>query len=63
MEVGPRVGLQFFFRNSDAYDPRRSNISKIEREIGIKFEHVSAPQPDEIAKAIGGEAAELISDV
>ncbi|KAI5442854.1 DEAD-box ATP-dependent RNA helicase 7 [Lathyrus oleraceus] len=45
------------------YDPRRSNISKIERETGIKFEHVSAPQPDEIAKAIGGEAAELISDV
>lgn len=45
------------------YDPRRSNISKIEREAGIKFEHVSAPQPDEIAKAIGGEAAELISDV
>ncbi|XP_050919547.1 DEAD-box ATP-dependent RNA helicase 7 [Lathyrus oleraceus] len=45
------------------YDPRRSNISKIERETGIKFEHVSAPQPDEIAKAIGGEAAELIFDV
>ncbi|XP_058760109.1 DEAD-box ATP-dependent RNA helicase 7-like [Vicia villosa] len=45
------------------YDPRRSNISKIEREAGIKFEHVSAPQPDEIAQAIGGEAAELISDV
>ncbi|XP_050871698.1 DEAD-box ATP-dependent RNA helicase 7 [Lathyrus oleraceus] len=45
------------------YDPRRSNISKIEREAGIKFEHVSAPQPDEIAKVNGGEAAELISDV
>jgi len=45
------------------YDPRKSNISKIEREAGIKFEHVSAPQPDQIAKAIGGEAAELISDV
>lgn len=45
------------------YDPRKSNISKIEREAGIKFEHVSAPKPDEIAKAIGGEAADLISDV
>ncbi|KEH26427.1 putative RNA helicase [Medicago truncatula] len=45
------------------YDPRRSNIAKIEREAGIKFEHVSAPQPDEIAKAMGGDAAEMITDV
>lgn len=45
------------------YDPRRSNISKIEREAGVKFEHVSAPQPDEIAKAVGGEAAEMITEV
>ncbi|KAG7982550.1 hypothetical protein I3843_04G058400 [Carya illinoinensis] len=26
------------------YDPRKSNISKIERESGVKFEHISAPQ-------------------
>ena len=45
------------------YDPRRSNIAKIEREAGIKFEHVSAPQPDEIAKAMGGDAAEMITEV
>ncbi|KAK2421229.1 DEAD-box ATP-dependent RNA helicase 3, chloroplastic [Trifolium repens] len=45
------------------YDPRRSNIAKIEREAGIKFERVSAPQPDEIAKAMGGDAAEMITDV
>ncbi|XP_004496646.1 DEAD-box ATP-dependent RNA helicase 7 [Cicer arietinum] len=45
------------------YDPRRSNILKIERESGVKFEHASAPQPNDIAKAVGGEAAELITQV
>ncbi|KAJ1423873.1 RNA-binding domain superfamily [Sesbania bispinosa] len=45
------------------YDPRRSSVSKIERESGVKFEHVSAPQPDDIAKAVGGEAAEMITQV
>ena len=43
------------------YDPKRSNIPRIERESGVKFEHVSAPQPDDIAKAVSGEAAEMIS--
>ncbi|KAJ1431382.1 RNA-binding domain superfamily [Sesbania bispinosa] len=45
------------------YDPRRSNVSKIEKESGVKFEHVSAPQSDDIAKAVGGEAAEMITQV
>lgn len=45
------------------YDPRRSNISKIERESGVKFEHISAPQPADIAKAVGADAAKLISQV
>ncbi|KAA8533812.1 hypothetical protein F0562_031329 [Nyssa sinensis] len=45
------------------YDPRRSNVSKIERESGVKFEHVSAPQPADIAKAAGVEAAETITQV
>lgn len=45
------------------YDPKRSNISRIERESGVKFEHISAPQPDDIAKAVGGEAAEMIMQV
>ncbi|KAI4347459.1 hypothetical protein L6164_008271 [Bauhinia variegata] len=45
------------------YDPRMSNISKIERESGVKFEHVSAPQPADIAKAVGAEAAEMITQV
>ncbi|KAJ9139957.1 hypothetical protein P3X46_030648 [Hevea brasiliensis] len=45
------------------YDPRRSNISKIERESGVKFEHISAPKPSDIAKAVGVEAAEQITQV
>lgn len=45
------------------YDPRRSNFSRIERESGVKFEHISAPQPDDIARAVGGEAAEMIIQV
>ncbi|XP_054785826.1 DEAD-box ATP-dependent RNA helicase 7-like isoform X2 [Prosopis cineraria] len=45
------------------YDPRRSNISKIERESGVKFEHISAPQPADIAKAVGGDAVEMINQV
>ncbi|KAG5533729.1 hypothetical protein RHGRI_027796 [Rhododendron griersonianum] len=44
-------------------DPRRSNISKIERESGVKFEHLAAPQPSDLAKAAGSEAAETITQV
>ncbi|XP_060959155.1 DEAD-box ATP-dependent RNA helicase 7-like [Cannabis sativa] len=54
-------------RNSGAavmlYDPRRSNFSKIEREFGVKFEHISAPQPADVAKAAGVEAAEIINQI
>ncbi|KAI3471075.1 hypothetical protein Pfo_027738 [Paulownia fortunei] len=45
------------------YDPRKSNFSKIERESGVKFEHISAPQPADIAKAAGAEAAEKINEI
>ncbi|KAF8413069.1 hypothetical protein HHK36_001045 [Tetracentron sinense] len=45
------------------YDPRRSNFSKIERESGVKFEHISAPQPADVAKSAGVEAAETITQV
>ena len=45
------------------YDPRRSNFSKIERESGVKFEHISAPQPLDIAKAVGQDAAEIITKI
>lgn len=44
-------------------DPRRSNISRIEREAGVKFEHITAPQPEDIAKAVGVEAAETITQI
>ncbi|GAV61854.1 DEAD domain-containing protein/Helicase_C domain-containing protein/GUCT domain-containing protein [Cephalotus follicularis] len=45
------------------YDPRRSNVSKIERESGVNFEHISAPQAVDVAKAAGAEAAEMITQV
>lgn len=45
------------------YEPRKANISKLEREAGVKFEHISAPQPADIAKAAGGDAADAIIEV
>ncbi|KAB1224525.1 DEAD-box ATP-dependent RNA helicase 7 [Morella rubra] len=45
------------------YDPRKSNVSKIERESGVKFEHISVPQQANIAKAAVGEAVEMITQV
>ncbi|KAB5525397.1 hypothetical protein DKX38_023146 [Salix brachista] len=45
------------------YDPRRSNISKIQRESGVKFEHITAPKAEDIAKAAGVEAAQTITQV
>ncbi|KAL2227173.1 DEAD-box ATP-dependent RNA helicase 7 [Sesamum indicum] len=45
------------------YDPRKSNFSKIERGSGVKFEHISAPQPADIAKAAGAEAAQKIAEI
>ncbi|XP_051142911.1 DEAD-box ATP-dependent RNA helicase 7-like [Andrographis paniculata] len=45
------------------YDPKKSNFSKIERESGVKFEHKSAPQPADIAKAAGTEAAKKIMEI
>lgn len=45
------------------YDPRKSNFARIERESGVKFEQISAPQPSDIAKAAGAEAAETINDI
>ncbi|CAI9774995.1 unnamed protein product [Fraxinus pennsylvanica] len=45
------------------YDPRKSNFSRIERESGVKFEHISAPQPADIAKAASAEAAGKIKEI
>ncbi|KAL2920556.1 DEAD-box ATP-dependent RNA helicase 7 [Bienertia sinuspersici] len=45
------------------YDPKRCSVNKIERESGVKFEHLSAPQPADVAKAAGIEAAESIMQI
>ncbi|KAG7606991.1 DEAD-box ATP-dependent RNA helicase 7 [Arabidopsis thaliana] len=45
------------------YDSRKSSVSRIEKEAGIKFEHLAAPQPDEIARSGGMEAAEKVKQV
>lgn len=45
------------------YDPKKSNISKIERESGVKFEHLPAPQSADVAKAAGKEAAEAVAEI
>jgi hypothetical protein len=62
----PRV-FTIFIGNSGVavmlYDPRRSNISKIQRESGVKFEHITAPRAEDIAKAAGVGAAETITQV
>jgi precorrin-3B methylase len=46
------------------YEPKHQRrISTIERESGVKFEHMSAPQPADIAQSAGSEAAEAITNV
>uniref|UniRef100_A0A9I9CLA2 DEAD-box ATP-dependent RNA helicase 7 n=1 Tax=Cucumis melo TaxID=3656 RepID=A0A9I9CLA2_CUCME len=46
------------------YDPRKSGrIARIERDSGVKFEHLSAPQPIDIAKSAGASAAESVTQV
>ncbi|KAG1359174.1 hypothetical protein COCNU_08G006200 [Cocos nucifera] len=46
------------------YEPRYSNsISRLERESGVKFEHISAPQPADVAESAGSDAAKAISNV
>ncbi|XP_074291477.1 DEAD-box ATP-dependent RNA helicase 7-like [Silene latifolia] len=45
------------------YDPKKSNFSRIERESGVKFEHISAPQPADVAQAAGVDAAASIIQI
>ncbi|KAH0878354.1 hypothetical protein HID58_065748, partial [Brassica napus] len=45
------------------YGSRKSGLSSIEKQTGKRFEHVSAPQPNDIAKAVGMEAAEKIIQI
>ncbi|KAL9237254.1 hypothetical protein vseg_011827 [Gypsophila vaccaria] len=42
------------------YDPKKGSVSRIEREIGVKFEHLSAPQPADAARAAGMDTAASI---
>ncbi|KAJ4903161.1 P-loop containing nucleoside triphosphate hydrolase protein [Raphanus sativus] len=45
------------------YGSRKSSVSRIEKQVGKRFEHVSASQPNDIAKAVGMEAAEKSTQV
>ncbi|KAG0498605.1 hypothetical protein HPP92_002931 [Vanilla planifolia] len=46
------------------YEPRYSrSIVRIEKESGVKFEHISAPEPSDIAETAGSEAADSILNV
>ncbi|KAK8460174.1 hypothetical protein SEVIR_2G288800v4 [Setaria viridis] len=46
------------------YEPRyKHSVSRLERESGVKFEHISAPQPTDVAQSAGTEAADAISSV
>lgn len=45
------------------YDPRRSNFFRIERESSVKFKHMLAPQPTDIATTAGLEVVEAINEI
>ncbi|KAF7073705.1 hypothetical protein CFC21_078653 [Triticum aestivum] len=46
------------------FEPRyKFGVTRIERESGVKFEHISAPQPTDVAQSAGNEAAEAIASV
>ncbi|TVU08877.1 hypothetical protein EJB05_42300, partial [Eragrostis curvula] len=46
------------------YEPRyKYSVSRLERESGVKFEHISAPQPTDVAQSAGNEAADAIASV
>ncbi|PKA47688.1 DEAD-box ATP-dependent RNA helicase 7 [Apostasia shenzhenica] len=46
------------------YERRYSHsISRIEKQSGVKFEHISAPNPSDIANSAGSEAVDAILNV
>ncbi|KAK4403547.1 DEAD-box ATP-dependent RNA helicase 7 [Sesamum angolense] len=59
----PRDVEAYIHRSGKNRESWKSNFSKIERESGVKFEHISAPQPADIAKAAGAEAAGKINEI
>jgi ATP-dependent RNA helicase DDX21 len=46
------------------YEPRyKHNVSRLEWESRVKFEHISVPQPTDVAQSAGSEAADAIASV
>ncbi|WVZ65591.1 hypothetical protein U9M48_014927 [Paspalum notatum var. saurae] len=46
------------------YEPRyKHSVSRLERESGVRFEHIAAPQPTDVAQSAGSEAADAIASV
>ena len=46
------------------YEPRfKHSVNRLERESGVKFEHISAPQPTDVAQSAGTAAADAIASV
>ncbi|KAL5680937.1 hypothetical protein ACJX0J_007322, partial [Zea mays] len=46
------------------YEPRyKHSVSRLERESRVKFEHISVPQPTDVAQSAGSEAADAIASV
>ncbi|KAK9665605.1 hypothetical protein RND81_14G122900 [Saponaria officinalis] len=45
------------------YDPKRGSVTRIEKESGVKFEHISAPQPADVAQAAGVDTVASVLQV
>ncbi|XP_062193821.1 DEAD-box ATP-dependent RNA helicase 7-like [Phragmites australis] len=46
------------------FEPRyKHSVTRLERESGVQFEHISAPQPTDVAQSAGSEAADAIATV
>ncbi|AQL03680.1 DEAD-box ATP-dependent RNA helicase 7 [Zea mays] len=41
----------------------KHSVSRLERESGVKFEHISTPQPTDVAQSAGSEAADATASV
>jgi ATP-dependent RNA helicase DDX21 len=46
------------------YEPRyKYSVFRLERESGVKFEHITVPQPTDVAASAGSEASDAIVSV
>ena len=62
------LAIIWFSGNTDVavmlYEPRyKHSVSRLERESRVKFEHISVPQPTDVAQSAGSEAADAIASV